>query len=96
MNNNGNNNGASLLEKIRALAFVKAELELYLDTHPTCKAALEYYAKTVDELTDLTDDYEDNYGPLCAGGVRTEKGWTWVDTPWPWQHGNGRAKEEKN
>ena len=31
----------ALLERIQKLSFVKCELELYLDTHPTCRAALD-------------------------------------------------------
>ena len=93
--NNGANINDSLLEKIRALSFVKAELELYLDTHPNCKAALEYFVKTTDELSTLTEEYEANHSPITAGGVRGDEGWTWVNTPWPWQQGNGREKESK-
>ena len=93
---NNTNTAKNLLEKIRALSFVKTELELYLDTHPKTQTALEYYAKTVDELSALTEDYESNYGPITASGVRVDKGWTWIETPWPWQEGNGAVKEEKN
>ena len=59
MNNMRRNNGMpreadELMRKIAALGFVKTELELYLDTHPTCQAALDMYHKTVDELKALT------------------------------------------
>ena len=46
-----------LAEKIRALGFVKAEIELYLDTHPDCIIALDYYHRTVDELKRLVEEY---------------------------------------
>ena len=83
---------AALLEKIRALDFVKVELELYLDTHPTCKAALDYYYQTIDALREMTHLYESMYGPLTAmGNVDTER-WTWVNGPWPWQ----RADEQQD
>ncbi len=95
MNKSTNVNKNSLLEQIRALAFVKNELELYLDTHPSCPAALEYYEKTVDELDSLTALYEGEYSPLTAKGVRTDEGWTWISTPWPWQEGNGAQREAK-
>ncbi len=95
MNNGRNINKSSLLEEIRALSFVKTELELYLDTHPKCTQALEYYEKTVDELDSLRTMYEGEYDPLFAKGVRSDKGWTWINTPWPWQMGNGAFKEDK-
>ena len=93
--NNSNVNTAALLEKIRALSFVKTELELYLDTHPTCKRALEYYHKTLDELETLVESYETEHGPLTAAGVRSAEKWSWIETPWPWQFGNGRPEEDK-
>ena len=82
-----------LLEQIRALAFVKNELELYLDTHPTCRTALDYYRKTVDELERLTEEYHNQYGPLVASGNLSTDKWNWVEEPWPWQNDkkNGSA-----
>lgn len=77
--------GGDLGEQIRALGFVKAELELYLDTHPRCTTALDYYYKTIDELKRLTEEYENKVGPLTAAGVKDNEQWTWVNGPWPWQ-----------
>ena len=93
MNNGSNVNKNSLLEKIRALSFVKVEIELFLDTHPNCKAALDYYNKTLSELTGLIELYENTVGPLTCAGVKSNDSWTWVEEPWPWQYGNGSVKE---
>ena len=75
----------SLLERIRALGFVKGELELFLDTHPTSRVALDYYRDTVDALDELTEQYEEAYGPLTASGSITPDKWSWISAPWPWQ-----------
>ena len=75
----------SLLREIHSLSFVKNELELYLDTHPTCSVALDYYAQTVDALNRYTDEYQSRFGPLTATGAKGADRWTWIDTPWPWQ-----------
>ena len=83
-NNGQNDTQKSLLEKIRSLSFVKAELELYLDTHPKCKVALDYYYQTVDALTKYVDEYQEKYGPLTAMGAKNTEEWTWVKEPWPW------------
>lgn len=96
VNKQHNVNNSTLLEQIRALSFVKTEVELYLDTHPNCSAALDYYYRTISELERLTEIYENEAGPLSAAGVRSEKNWTWVEEPWPWQFGNGRVREENN
>lgn len=86
MNNDNNNISMTALgEKIRELTFVQKELELYLDTHPDCKTALDYYYQTVTALNDLAAEYEAKYGPLTSKGVMTDRGWTWVNMPWPWQ-----------
>lgn len=76
---------AALLEKIRALDFVKVELELYLDGHPNCRSALDYYYQTIDALREMTLLYESMYGPLTAAGNVNPERWTWVSSPWPWQ-----------
>ena len=89
VNNSNNVNNNSLLEQIRALSFVKTELELYLDTHPNCRTALDYYQQTINALDSLREEYHNTHGPLFADGVVSTDNWTWVDTPWPWQHGAG-------
>lgn len=98
---NGNMNGivggatlrGDLVEQIRALCFVKTELELYLDTHPRCRTALDYYHRTVDELKRLTEEYENTVGPLTAKGVTDTENWTWIDGPWPWQQAGDFMRE---
>lgn len=92
-NANGGALSGSLADQIRALCFVKTELELYLDTHPRCLTALDYYKQTVDELKRLTEIYENTVGPLTAmGNVSTEQ-WHWVDGPWPWQQAGDFMRE---
>ena len=88
MNGRDTNGGAlsgTLAEQIRALGFVKAELELYLDTHPNCRTALDYYYQTLAELRRLIEQYENTVGPLTASGTVSPDEWTWVKGPWPWQ-----------
>lgn len=92
MNKPNNVNKGSLLERIRELSFVKAELELYLDTHPECRTAIDYYMQTVSALSALTEEYENTVGPLTAQGVRSTEDWTWVRGEWPWQIGSKGEK----
>ena len=92
-NPNGGALTGSLADQIRALCFVKVELELYLDTHPRCRTALDYYYQTVEELKRLTERYENTVGPLTAmGNVSTDQ-WHWVDGPWPWQQAGDFMRE---
>lgn len=91
----GANDMSALLEQIRSLAFVKNELELYLDTHPSCQTALDYYHKTLDALSKDTELYESLYGPLTAAGNVSGSEWAWVSTPWPWHRDDERLSDEK-
>ena len=95
----GSVNSSALLEEIRRLGFVKNELELYLDTHPDCKVALDYYYQTVDALKSLMDEYHATNSPLIAAESRGGTSWAWVDAPWPWHRAednvNGGTEEER-
>lgn len=75
---------ASLLKKIQALSFAKVETELYLDTHPNCKAALEYYRNVLDELDIAMTKYNNEVGPIFAEAASGDS-WKWVEGKWPWQ-----------
>ena len=77
-------NKAELLRRIQELSFACVESELFLDTHPDCMAALDFFKKTKAELEMATEEYENKYGPLTAKGVMGGK-WSWIDGPWPWQ-----------
>lgn len=86
-------NKSELLKRIQQLSFAKTETELFLDTHPDCRAALDYYKKTVDELEMALEEFHNKYGPLVAMAVNGDR-WNWIDGPWPWhidwnENGNG-------
>lgn len=73
-----------LMSKIRSLSFAKCETELFLDTHPDCREALDYFRDLCYRLKMATEEYEESYGPLTSSASSGER-WSWVDTPWPWQ-----------
>ena len=75
-----------LYRKIQELSFVKNEIELFLDTHPDSKVAMDYYKETISALDNYMNAYHAQYGPiLAAAGVMNDR-WAWVDKPWPWQN----------
>ena len=94
MNKSRMNGAADALRYIQELSFTKAELELFLDTHPECSAALDYYKRTVEELRAATAAYEAAYGPIKADGVTGER-WSWVDMPWPWFSGIEKTTDKR-
>ncbi len=77
---------AELFKKIQELSFVKTEIELFLDTHPESKVAMDYYKETVSALRDLMTKYQAEYGPITAENGILNDAWWWVDKPWPWQN----------
>jgi len=79
-----NNNTLCLKDKLKAVSFALYETVLYLDGHPDDKDALDYYNKLIDELEEVTEQYEKKYGPLTIWGNEGDR-WSWVNTPWPWE-----------
>ena len=47
-----------LMNKIHALSFALTETQLFLDTHPDCKQALEYYRRLVTDLDTAMTEYQ--------------------------------------
>ena len=76
----------ALMNKIHALSFAMTEAQLFLDTHPDCRDALNYYRGIRDQLDLAMTEYQNKYGPLFAD-MLTGDTWAWIDGPWPWQHG---------
>ena len=87
-------NQKEMLDKIRAVGFAMHEAALFLDTHPDCPAALDYFMQMKDELAKLTAEYEKNYGALTHTGVSGDT-WNWVECEWPWHQGNGSLERRE-
>ena len=73
------------LQRLRELEFALLETNLYLDTHPNRRKALDYYKKVKAARDIMYEDYVKNNGPMFAADVRQDN-WSWVDMPWPWQN----------
>ena len=79
------NERAMMLKKVQAACFALEDIKLFLDTHPTDRGALECYSKYQKIYEMLVKEFEEKYGALNAERVDTNKGWTWVNNPWPWE-----------
>lgn len=74
------------LLEIQAIEFTLVELNLYLDTHPNDRQALNDYNNAVRQLYTLKRNYEARYGPLANFGSAPSKyPWQWIEEPWPWE-----------
>lgn len=84
--NKSNSSKNELMCKIQQASFAAYDLQLYLDTHPDCKDALELYTKLNATVASLRQDYENSYGPLKATSSLNDVPFKWVDNcyEWPW------------
>ncbi len=74
-----------LLRDIQAVSFVVKEAQLFLNTHPDCADALDYFNYYNKLNKQLIEDYECRFGPLSVSGVQSSSEWTWINNPWPWE-----------
>jgi len=75
-----------LMRQIKETDFVLKDLNLYLDTHPGCKEALEMYNNYEKKSRQLTCEYEKNFGPLTPSTLNNTEAWLWTKGPWPWEN----------
>ena len=80
------NQQADILTHIDALCFACVDLNLYLDTHPDNKQAIQLFNKYCKEKEELIKKYESQYGPLTLDSDSLNNyPWAWNDKPWPWE-----------
>ena len=77
----------SMLIKVQEMGFVALELNLYLDTHPCDKDALNDFNCAVEMLRKYKQAYEQEFGPLLSSGMSgyAKETWQWIENPWPWE-----------
>lgn len=86
MNNScGCNNRSRLLRKIQQHGFALVEVNLYLDAHPYCTKALEYFKRQKAAYDKYLAEYEASFGPITAHANSSCDSWQWVQGPWPWE-----------
>lgn len=79
------NRKRQLMYAIQMYGFYLYELQLYLDTHPTCKNGLAAYRKYKGLMEQAKDIYVKNYGPVLATESTCENVFEWANGPWPWE-----------
>ena len=79
-----------MLHEIMALDFALVDLNLYLDTHPTCTETIELFNNVAKKRKVMVESFEAMYGPLTAFNyTNSEDMWDWVEEPWPWERKYG-------
>ena len=75
-----------LLREIKEVDFVLKELNLFLDTHPNHREALEKFCQFEKIAKQLKEEYERLYGPLTPSANNNTETWEWIKGPWPWEN----------
>ena len=83
---NMENEKLALLRKIQVVDFALQEVNLFLDTHPRCKA-LTYYEMYRKLRHELHMEFTTKYGPITRNDITNTDNWTWINDPWPWEKG---------
>ena len=78
-------NKEKLMRQIQEVSFALVDTNLFLDSHPDCQLALDFFKDMQVKYAQLTADYELSYGPLTAFDTNTSEGWSWVQGTWPWE-----------
>lgn len=74
-----------IVSAVYEIGFVLVETMLYLDTHPDDLEALAYYSEMKEKYENVRKQYNKLVGPLEFTDCSSEKYWTWVATPMPWE-----------
>lgn len=78
----------TLLNEIGKVDFVLVELNLYLDTHPFDRQALDSIRHFRNMKSQLMKEYAENYGPLTRDCIsENDCEWKWALQDWPWEGG---------
>ena len=79
-------NRDELMSRIQETGFAVFDTVLFLDSHPTCRMALDFYNDNKRMYENYVAEYEKNFGPLTVGGQPADAdSWTWIQGPWPWE-----------
>lgn len=74
-----------LLTAVQMYDFYLYELQLYLDTHPTCTKGLAAFRKYSELRKEAYRLYCEKCGPLIVSQSQSDTCFKWAEGPWPWE-----------
>ena len=74
-----------MLNDIGIVDFTLVDLMLYLDTHPTCKEAMEYFNHYAKVKNKMMKEFSMLYFPLTKDLAESTTEWRWGNAPLPWE-----------
>ena len=79
------NEQKKLLSRIATCDFILTETALFLDTHPDCSEALDFYRKHLEMRKKAAEEYTEKFGMLRHEDYIDQNKWQWTEGPWPWE-----------
>ncbi len=73
-----------LMDLITKVSFVMDDTRLFLDTHPDCEEALEYFKKMHRIRHELIKEYTERFGQIVSYHIAEDNDWDWNRPPQPW------------
>ena len=80
-----NSEREDMLMQIMEYTFAMIDLQLYLDMYPNDKDALKLFNTYLNNTKELTNMFEEKYGPLTIYSEVQRNNWLWDNSPWPWE-----------
>ena len=74
------------LQAVYETGFALDEATLYLDTHPNCQIAMQYFQNARRMNRQAMKAYEEVNVPLQVADADSNN-WNWINGPWPWEGG---------
>lgn len=89
-NMSANMSQAQLMDRINEVSFAVNDMQLYLDTHPTCERGMRFMREKLAERQMLLAEYARRFGPLTIDSADlSDNTWQWMEQPFPWQQEGG-------
>ncbi len=79
------NEREDMLLQIMEYTFAMIDIQLYLDMYPNDRDALKLFNTYLNNKKNLTNMFEEKYGPLTIDSDNQKNNWTWNNSPWPWE-----------
>lgn len=79
------NRKEALMKRLQIADFVLNEAALFLNSHPDCTEALDYYNKYLKLREETIAEYTKKYGTVTRTMLKNDDVWDWVNEDWPWK-----------
>ena len=80
------NEQKKLLSRIATCDFILTETALFLDTHPDCSEALDFYKKHLEMRRKAAEEYTEKFGMLRHEDYIGQNKRQWTECPWAWEY----------